>query len=208
MIIYLASSSPYRFSLLKDAGFSVNLIQHFSDEVIKNKENCSLLNAFVNDIVELKMSSIDKDYVCHMADQINIESFILLVADTETMIDGGKVLGKPLSLTHAKEIFLSCNNKKVMVSSAFKFVVFRKIEKKWKEISSEKGSGFSEIIISWTLDDIEKYIREEGLSILNRSSGFGIEGRGSIYIKSFKGSYTNTLGFPMFEFYTLFKKYL
>jgi septum formation protein len=208
MIIYLASSSKSRFALLKDAGFNVLQIQHYSDEIIEDKNSFISVVDFVSEVVDLKMASVNKKFVCEEAEKNNSTSFILLAADTETIIENGIVLGKPSDLEHAKNTFLALSNKKIMVSTAFKCEIYKKIDNQWRHVSSEKVSSITEIIIEWTEEDIEKYIEDEGIAILTRSGGLGIEGRGSVFVKSVFGSYTNVLGLPMFELYQVLKKYI
>jgi predicted house-cleaning NTP pyrophosphatase (Maf/HAM1 superfamily) len=205
MIIFLASSSVARLKLLTNAGFKVKKIEHSSNEIIENQEyKRSLLN-FVQEVSRLKIESINLKDVFQKAEEDNIKKFMLLVCDSETMIEEGSVLGKPELLEIAKKIFLEANNKKMYVISYFRYWVFKKINNVWEKKSSEEGYEKTFLILDWNEKEIDNYINIMKDNILKISGGFDPEGLGALYIKHIEGNFSNYLGFPMYEFNKKYK---
>lgn len=205
MIIFLASSSNVRFRLLTEGGFSVKRIEHRSDEIIKDEKCRNSLLHFVQEVSRLKIESIDLNDVFLKADQDNLQECMILVCDTETSIENKCILGKPISIEVAKKIFLDGMNKKTYVISYFRFYILKKINNVWTKIAEEEGHEETFLILDWTVEDIENYIKRMNEAILSISGGFTVEGIGSKYIKYIQGNFANCLGFPMYEFNKKYK---
>jgi septum formation protein len=126
-------------------------------------------------------------------DQASDKPWILLSADTIVMHDGN-VLEKPATRQQAKQMLLALSGSEHHVYTSFCLAhqlnsgepsyVTKTVSTKvcFTEISAED--------IEWYLDTDEPY---------DKAGAYGIQGYGSLWVKSIEGSYTNVVGLPMSE---------
>lgn len=171
----LASASPRRLELLKRLGF-------FPDKVL-----------IPNIDEKYSHGEVPRDYVLRMAigkSQVFClkEKDILLAADT-VVAKGRRIIGKPISESHAREILeaLSGSRHRVLTGIAvrtFDQTTTRVVQTvvKMKKLSSKER------------DDYLASGEWQG-----KAGGYGIQGRAEQFIPWIRGSYTNVVGLPLYE---------
>jgi len=175
--IILASKSPRRKYLLKQAGLSFTVIPSSIDE---NSIPISQPEIYVKTLAEAKANDISKKYP---------ESWVI-GADTIVLIDS-IILGKPSSKSEARVMLkrLSGQIHQVLTGYSIRCTV--------------RNRFFSETIITevrfknLTDDEIEWYINTE--EPFDKAGAYAIQGLGTFIVKSIKGSYTNVVGLPVCE---------
>lgn len=125
----------------------------------------------------------------------------LISSDTIVVLDK-RVYGKPTSKEDAREMLMSLSDKehKVITSVYIKAKSINSNEVLEKKFAIETDVTFSEI----TQDLIEPYLESE--ESMDKAGAYGIQGKGLVFVKSIKGSYSNVVGFPLVEFIEEFRK--
>jgi septum formation protein len=175
--LILASNSPRRRDLLTQAGLTFTVIP---SEVDEHKVTMSDPNVFVRTLAESKAINIAQKY----------PSSWVIGADTIVVIDN-QILGKPDSADAARGMLkrLSGNIHHVFTGycvcckrKAHLFTDVVKTDVCFKSLSDKE--------IEWYLQTGEPF---------DKAGGYGIQGIGSVLVKSIKGSYTNVVGLPVCE---------
>ncbi|MDL1986183.1 MAG: Maf family protein [Deltaproteobacteria bacterium] len=175
--IILASKSPRRKYLLKQAGLSFTVIPSSIDE---NSIPISQPEIYVRTLAEAKANDISKKYP---------ESWVI-GADTIVLIDG-IVLGKPSSKTEARVMLKRLSGQIHQVLTGYSICCMA------------RNRFFSETIITEVLfknltnDEIEWYINTD--EPFDKAGAYAIQGLGTFLVKSINGSYTNVVGLPVCE---------
>lgn len=175
--IILASESPRRSYLLKQAGLFFSVIPSSFDE---SSVSMSSPQSYVKILSEEKALYISKKYP---------ESWVI-GADTIVMIDE-IILEKPDSKQSARDMLnllsgnthsvitgycICCENKnKIFSDTVCTDVVFKRL---------------TEMEIEWYIHTDEPY---------DKAGAYAIQGLGSSFVKSINGSYTNVVGIPVCE---------
>ncbi len=184
--IILASASPRRSQLLKDAGFNFSVAKGRKvDENIP--ENLKGKNAAIF-LAELKADTY--------ADKIKNDT-ILITADTIVCLEN-TILGKPENEKEAYKILKSLSGKEHKVITG---VAVR---------SSNKQISFAdETCVQFkTLDDNEINWYITHYKPFDKAGAYGIqEWIGYIGITKIKGSYFNVMGLPVQKLYEILKKF-
>ena len=174
MKIILASASPRRYEILKNAGFELEVIPsnydekinglNFSEELV---ENCAYQKA-----LEVK-NRISKNE-------------IVVAADT-VVVNNGVILGKPKNEDEAFDMLADLSNKTHFVATSvcviFEDKVFKNTDKTYvtfKKLSKE---------------EIVKYIKNK--KPLDKAGSYGIQDEGFDFALSLEGELDNVIGFPM-----------
>ena len=175
--LILASNSPRRRELLTQAGLIFSVIP---SEVDEHEVTMSDPDVFVRTLAEAKAIDIAEKYPSNW----------VIGADTIVVI-GNHILGKPDSADAARKMLkrLSGNIHQVFTG----FCVCCRL----------KGRRFTDVVKTDVcfkcLSDaeIEWYIQTG--EPFDKAGGYGIQGFGSILVKSITGSYTNVVGLPLCE---------
>lgn len=175
--LILASKSPRRAYLLKQAGLEFSVIPSDVDE---SSIPVSSPETYVRALSEAKADDVSKRYP---------ESWII-GADTIVLIDG-TILGKPGSRQEARSMLKRLNGRvhKVLTS----YSIYCRANKHF----------FSETITTEVLfkklsdEEIEWYIHTK--EPFDKAGAYAIQGLGTFLVKSINGSYTNVVGLPVCE---------
>lgn len=178
--IILASSSPRRKKLLKEAGFSFNvIIPEINEE--KEKEKYKKISTIVK---KLSLKKAEK-----IKEQIDSDA-IIVAADTMLYFDK-KILGKPKTKEKAKELL-----KKLSQKTHYVYTGFCIIETKTNKIIN---SYCKSAITFKKLSDkqINQYVNNNPCE--NMAGGYNIQKNtpGEHFVEKIKGSETNIVGLPM-----------
>ncbi len=180
--ILLASASPRRAEILKILGIEFTIKAVDIDETPFERETP---NAYVKRISETKNLKAREIY--------NFP--VIITADTVVYKNG--FLQKPRNKNEAFLMLKKLSGDSHYVYSAVTISTSK--GKKETEISKTKV-----IFHKLTDDEIKWYIKTG--EPLDKAGAYGIQGKGSIFIKSIEGSYHNVVGFPVDLFYKIAKK--
>ncbi len=184
--ILLASASPRRSQLLKDAGFDFKIITGKKiDETVPEKligKNAALY------LAELKADAY--------SEEIKPDT-VLITADTVVCL-GDRILGKPESYENAFEILQSLSDKKHKVITG---ISIRSAEKKIS-FTDETLVTFKKL----DKEEIDYYITH--YKPFDKAGAYGIqEWIGYIGITEITGSYFNVMGLPIHKVYEILKEF-
>jgi len=174
--LILASASPRRQVLLQQAGI-----------------------VFRKQVAEIDETPLDneaaEDYVMRLAlekaravRQHSVTGGLpVLGADTAVVVDG-RLLGKPESLAHAREMLQMLSGREHQVMTAVALVRDREavqlsMSRVWFRPLSE-----SEIDDYWRTGEPQ-----------DKAGAYAIQGLGAIFIERLEGSYTGVMGLPLYE---------
>ncbi len=172
MSIILASSSPRRKELMK-------LI--FSEFVIRP-----------SDITEIVPQDIDCEHTAEYLASKKANSIIRnpddLVIGCDTVVAAeNRILGKPSSHEECREMLRQLSGKTHSVYTGVSIIV------------NDAEVSFTEktYVTFWEIsdDEIEKYIITG--EPFDKAGGYGIQGKGALFVKSIKGDYFNVVGLPV-----------
>jgi septum formation protein len=174
--LILASASPRRQILLQQAGI-----------------------VFRKQVAEIDETPLDneaaEDYVMRLAlekaravrQHSDTGGLPVLGADTAVVVDG-RLLGKPESLAHAREMLQLLSGREHQVMTAVALVREREavqlsMSRVWFRPLSEK-----EIDAYWRTGEPQ-----------DKAGAYAIQGVGAIFIERLEGSYTGVMGLPLYE---------
>jgi len=123
-----------------------------------------------------------------------------VVIGADTLVYGGnkKIIGKPKNLKDAKKILHTLFLKPHWVYTGVAVV---DCQTQKTIVDYEKTKVF---MIPLTNKEIDQYHRK--VSPLDKSGGFDIEGRGSVFIHRIEGCYSNVIGLPIAKLALMLKK--
>jgi septum formation protein len=175
--LILASKSPRRRYLLRQAGLKFDVIPSSVDEERLPLEDPA---AYVQSLSHAKADQIARRY----------PDLWVLGADTIVVIDG-KILGKPENLDAARIMLrrLSAQTHQVFTGYAIRSIsagidhrATACTDVTFKELSDEE--------IEWYVHTGEPF---------DKAGAYAIQGIGSFLVKRINGSYTNVVGLPVCE---------
>lgn len=183
MKIILASNSPRRKEILKNAGYDFKIIPSDYEEHLCNKryskaliENCAFLKA--KDVLEKNKPDND---------------FIIVSADTVVVADD-TILGKPVDKQDAFNILKKLSNKTHFVQTSV-CLLNSEICLKDSEITFVTFKKLSD-------DEIISYINDK--KPFDKAGSYGIQDDGFNFASNLDGNLDNVIGFPL----QLFQKML
>jgi septum formation protein len=171
----LASGSPRRRQLLKEAGYEFEIVSPPGDEVAHawlTIRELTIWNA------ARKAFAVSK----------TLPNAVVLAADTLVTIDG-RVLGKPVDLEDAVKILRQLSGRAHEVWTA---VCIR-------HAARRKSESFHEISRVHFRELIDRAIRNYLAKIdpLDKAGAYAAQGHGTEIIERIEGSYSNVVGLPM-----------
>ena len=183
--IILASASPRRSELLKQAGFDFTVIPSQGDEVITSTHPAEA----VEELSEHKAREVAERYTRGQAG--SGDSVVVIGADTVVAADH-KILGKPADHKEAKEMITLLQGNIHQVYTGVTLIV----------IDPDKGTRtrtFHECtdvdVFPMTEDEIHDYISTP--EPYDKAGAYGIQGSFGVYIRGIRGCYYNVVGLPI-----------
>ncbi len=174
--IILASTSPRRRELLKQAGFSFDICPPDYEEHMENK---LFSYEFIKSIAENKGKSVIKTIK---------DSAAVISADTVVIYDN-KILGKPKNYEEAYTMLTTLKGKSHKVVTA---VCVIDHDSGKKIINTET----SEVVFNNVADEeIKEYINN--FKPYDKAGSYGIQELPSNFVKEIKGDYDNIVGLPV-----------
>ena len=178
MTLYLASRSPRRTRLLKEAG-----IRH---RVLKTnyKERRS---ARLTPAVLVRKHAMGKA----MAAAVLIKNGLILAADTVVFCKG-KIIGKPRSRREAEKTLLSLQGRRHTVYTGVALIAVDKKNLRKKILFYEK-TGVR--LKKMDLSDIRRYFRR--INPMDKAGAYAIQAKKGSIVREIRGSFSNAVGLPM-----------
>lgn len=185
--IILASGSPRRKQILKDAGFRYEILSLDVEETFPPDMDVLQVPAF---LATKKMY-----YACHLIPE---DEALIITADTVVILDG-EIIGKPLDEQDARHILRKLSGKTHQVITA---VCLRNGEQEQCFESTTKVN-----MLPMTDEEISNYV--DTARPLDKAGAYAIqEWIGLNKISSIEGDYYNVVGFPMSKIYPELQRYL
>jgi len=178
--VYLASGSPRRGELLEQAGVAfIRTVAPVDESVLDNEE----ASAYVK---RLAIAKARAGLAQLKSDGLVIKP--VLGSDTAVVVDG-EILGKPEDYQDFQRMMtlLSGRSHQVMSSVA---VLDDDCQLSIVSITQVTFMPLSEA-------QIERYWRTG--EPLDKAGGYGIQGRGGLFVETMSGSYTGVVGLPLCE---------
>lgn len=173
MNLILASSSPRRYELLQTLNIPFTTYSPNVDETISEKLNPEEI---VLTLSKRKAQAVLSVY----------PNDLILSADTIVTLDE-KILGKPTTEEEAKNMLLQLSGN---IHSVYTGVTL---------LDSKEETSFivKTDVEFWplTIDEINWYIATG--EPFDKAGGYGIQGKGGLFVKSIKGDYFSVVGLPI-----------
>ncbi len=185
MKLILASASPRRSEILSNAGYGFYVCPSEADENITEQLSPAEL---VKELARLKARDVFSRY--------GADDVVVLGADTIVVLNG-QVLGKPKDKKEAFEMLSSLSGNKHEVYTGVCGIT-KSEEKVFLETTEVK---FFEL----TESQINAYISTE--EPMDKAGAYGIQGNGSLLIKSIKGDFYSVMGLPIARTARLLKSF-
>lgn len=188
MKIILASSSPRRAEILRDAGIGFEILPAEIDETPLPGETAS---AMVARLAEAKARAATS--------QLNagVRACFVIGADTTVELDG-EILGKPRDPAHAREMLAKLSGRSHRVLTGI-FLL---------QLPSGDTRAAVEIttvtFASLGSGEIDEYVRTG--EPLGKAGAYGIQGVAGRYIPKVEGCYFNIVGLPTATLYKLLRE--
>ncbi len=171
MNVVLASASPRRKTILENAGFSVKVRVSDADETLP----CGIAPAkAVEYLAKIKANAVERE-----------KDELIIAADTVVVLDG-KILGKPADENEAFEMLSALSGRRHTVYTGVCLLYNEK-----EEIFSDR----TEVeFYRLTKEEINEYIKSG--EPMDKAGAYGIQGRGSLFVKGIEGDFFNVMGLP------------
>lgn len=184
--VILASASPRRTELLKQAGIAHIIMPATCDE----QTSATQPEQYVMELAERKAADV---LACYVKDHPG-ESVIVIGSDTVVSVDG-KILGKPKTEEEAFTMLSSLQNHTHQVYTGVA-VLENKNRKETKKIFCEQSDVE---VYPMTKEEILSYIKTG--DCMDKAGAYGVQGHFAIYIKGIHGDYNNIVGLPIARLY-------
>ncbi|GAB6095537.1 Maf family nucleotide pyrophosphatase [Desulfatiferula olefinivorans] len=175
--LILASRSPRRKYLLKQAGLAFDVIPSTVDE---NEITVTEPDHYVRYLAEIKARDVAENY----------PSSWVLGADTIVLIDG-MILGKPLCRDDARKMLKRLSGRTHVVYTGFCLTCVDRGRLISRTVSTNvRFKDLTDHEIDWYIHTPEPF---------DKAGAYAIQGLGTFLVKSIDGSYTNVVGLPVCE---------
>ncbi len=186
--IYLASQSSRRRNLLKQIGVNFEMLlprvdSHRTVDTDETPHADELPEAYVQRICQDKANAGWRAMKFR-----SLPAFPVLAADTSVILDG-KIIGKPHGREQAAETLRALSGRQHQVLSAVAVVFEQRLEMRLS-VSKVTFAALSE-------ERIRRYLLTN--EPLDKAGAYAIQGYAATFIQHLEGSYSGTMGLPLFE---------
>ena len=193
-IIYLASKSPRRRDLLKQAGIHFELLmmreQHPRIDVVETPLHDESAHVYVQRIAILKAATALK-----VMRERRLPPRLILSADTTVTIEGS-ILGKPVDRDDAVRMLKRLSGESHQVLTAIAVATEH-------EVKHTLSTSFV-VFAPLTDEDIKNYV--DSGEPMDKAGGYAVQGLAARFISKLSGSYSGVMGLPLFETTTLLRQ--
>ncbi|WP_230209591.1 Maf family protein [Solemya velum gill symbiont] len=174
--VVLASASPRRLELLRQIGITADVHPAHIDETPFDKEATA---DYVIRMARKKAAAVASSYTAD--DRI-------ISADTSVILDN-RILGKPRDAEDFISMFIQLSGRMHEVLSAVSLVT----DGRHDEMLSSSRVWFRDI------SEAEILAYWETGEPADKAGGYGIQGKGALFIEKIEGSYSGIMGLPLYE---------
>ncbi|MEX2578622.1 MAG: Maf family protein [Verrucomicrobiales bacterium] len=177
--LILASGSPRRSDLLREAGFSFETIKPEVEEIEDDAvpvHDLTAMNA------RLKADAVARDR--------DREDAVVLAADTLVLL-GDTVLGKPTDRPDAARMLAELNGRTHQVFTAVAIV------RRSHELVCELSVATEVVFKNLTDREMAEY--HDRIDPMDKAGAYGAQDHGELIVEKMSGSMTNVIGLPMDE---------
>jgi len=187
--IVLASASPRRKELLEQIGLSFNVYSADIDETpLKSEQPFK----YVSRIARSKAHEVWKKMAASSAFLVE-ERTLVLASDTSVVLDN-EIFGKPQTkLEYFRMMACLSGRKHEVITSVHALEVVASDIKSEKAFSVCTKVSFKLL----TPQEIEWYWHTGEPA--DKAGGYGIQGRGALFVEGIEGSYSSVVGLPLKE---------
>lgn len=175
MPLFLASTSPRRSELLRQIGLDFSVLTVDVDESLQDGE---LPAAYVARLARAKAA----------AGLAQVSGGVVVAADT-TVVLGDEVLGKPATEVEAVDMWLRLSGRTHQVLTGVAVGDARHVDA--MVVSTRvhfRAITRAEMHAYWSSGEPH-----------DKAGGYGIQGRGAVFVDAIEGSYSNVVGLPLTE---------
>ena len=175
--LILASTSPRRYALLRQAGLSFSVIPSMIDETAVPKDPPK---SYVLQTAKAKAADVSSRYPKNWV--ISADTIIVL---------SGQILGKPRDEQEARRMLCRLNNTVHTVLTGY-CVCCKERDRSCSGVNETQVEfrSLSEAEIEWYLSTGEPF---------DKAGGYAIQGLGGVLVKRIVGSYASVVGLPLGE---------
>ena len=185
--VILASASPRRAEVLRDAGIQFEVLATDTEERQRSGESAE---AMVRRLGEAKARAA----VVRLSANHGEGTTIVIGADTVVEI-AGAVLGKPSSAENAREMLERLNGRIHHVHTGIALI---RVPDGTSRIAVESTAvKFAKL----SADEIEEYVATG--EPLDKAGAYGIQGLGGRFVERIDGCYFNVVGLPLARVYRM-----
>ena len=212
--IILASQSPRRSELMRQAGYEFEVIASTIEENITKTipsevvEELSLQKA--DNVLDMILKSVDWSLMEKVNRPQNVASrrkgfddLSLMVIGADTVVSKGEnIMGKPKDKEDAYKMIHSIQDSTHQVYTGVTIIVydFNTSVKSYKTFSECTNVH----LYPMTDSEINHYISTS--DCYDKAGGYGIQGEFAVYVKGINGDYNNVVGLPIARLYHEIKK--
>jgi len=182
--LILASASPRRADLLREAGIDVDVQPADVDEAVEPEEAAE---AYVRRVAEAKGLAISQA----------LPARYVLAADTAVVVDG-EILGKPSTVDASTRMLRMLSGRRhLVVSGVCLMKGGQPVVATEVAVTAVEFAELSPAEIAWYVASGES---------MDKAGGYGIQGLASRFVTRIAGSYTNVVGLPIAVVYRMCTK--
>jgi septum formation protein len=175
--LILASKSPRRYDLLRQAGLDFEVIpSRIEEDSVKDESP----KRHVIRLAEAKALEVGSQYPDRW----------VIAADTIVHIDH-LILGKPKDQGEAVDMLRRLSGREHWVMTGFS------VHRREKEMGDREAVKTAVKVKTLTPNEVDWYVQTG--EPFDKAGGYAIQGVGSFMIESIRGSYTNVVGLPICE---------
>lgn len=187
--LYLASQSPRRRMILKNAGYSFQVLPIEVSEILD--ENLNFAEQ-IQQVSETKAKAAIKKAKC-----LELQNILILTADTGVGFEG-RTLGKPKNSKEAEDTLRQLSGRTHHVCTAFTL---------WHSASDVMVSGHELTEITFhelSPEDIKAYVATG--SSMDKAGSYGLQDVEGDFVKLVDGCRWNVIGLPITKFQKVLKE--
>ncbi|HTZ72491.1 MAG TPA: nucleoside triphosphate pyrophosphatase [Candidatus Aquilonibacter sp.] len=178
MRLILASGSPRRAEILRNAGFSFEVCPAHVDESLRPNESAA---AYVLRLAESKAESV--------AGRVKPPDAALVMGADTTVVCAGEILGKPGDAAEAVEMLRKLSGAAHEVLTGLAII---------NTLTKERALHVETTRVTFLAlspEEIDRYIATG--EPFDKAGGYGIQGIGGRFVSRIEGCYFNVMGLPL-----------
>lgn len=189
--IILASASPRRAEILRNAGFEFSVISADVDESLRAGESAPV---YVERLAREKANA-----AAARLRSMNQNSGIIVAADTTVVLDG-EILGKPESAEDAHRMLRSLSGKWHEVFTGLAVLPLAAAAPQEQLLVEQTRVQFAKLCEN----EIDDYVATG--EPFDKAGAYAIQGLGGKFIPRIEGCYFNVMGLPLARLYEALRK--